>query len=192
MTENGVVSLSAGHPQWPRRLRERLGEAAPERITARGALPILDHPRTALLCSARCPGDAILGAYDTARRLRDEGVTVISGFHAPIEKDCLDILLRGKQPIIICLARGLDRMRIPTSWRPALEADRLLLLSPFPETVRRATKETAWRRNLLTAALADDAIIIHAEPGGAIAEIAQCFRFWSVPYTTFDDQHRPA
>lgn len=186
MTENGVVSLSEGHPQWPRHLRERLGESAPARITARGAVTILERPRTALLCSLQCPGDAILGAYDTARRLRDEGATVISGFHAPIEKDCLDILLRGKQPIIICLARGLERMRIPSAWRPALEAGRLLLLSPFPETVRRPTKETARRRNVLTAALADHAIIIHAEPGGAIAEIAPCLDAWRIPRIPMD------
>jgi len=39
---------------------------------------------------------SIFGVKHAARRMRDEGVTVISGFHSPIEKECLRILLRGK------------------------------------------------------------------------------------------------
>jgi len=27
---------------------------------------------------------------------------VVSGFHALMEKECLDLLLRGTQPIVIC------------------------------------------------------------------------------------------
>ena len=30
---------------------------------------------------------------------RDEGRCIISGFHSPIEKECLLILLRGNQPV---------------------------------------------------------------------------------------------
>lgn len=60
------------------------------------------RPPDRVFCSARAPGDAILRAHDAARRMCDEGVTVISGFHSPIENECLRILLRGKQLIIIC------------------------------------------------------------------------------------------
>ena len=73
----------------------RLGANAPGTLTAIGPVALLTHRRTALFCSAHTPGDAILRAHDAARRLRDEGVTVISGFHSPIEKECLQILLRG-------------------------------------------------------------------------------------------------
>lgn len=44
--------------------------------------------------------------------LRDAGVTVIGEFHSPMEKECLNILLRGSQPIIVCPARSLENMRI--------------------------------------------------------------------------------
>ena len=40
------------------------------------------------------------------RSLRDDGVTVISGFHSPLEQECLRILLRSPHPVVWCLARG--------------------------------------------------------------------------------------
>jgi len=74
---------------------------------------LLKKTKLALFCSKKCPGQKILKAFDFARNLRDGQKTVISGFHSPIEKECLRILLRGKQPIIICPARSLEKMRVP-------------------------------------------------------------------------------
>jgi len=167
--------------RYPARLRERLGEHAPRTLTALGDPASLSQPKTALFCSVRCPGDAIVGAYDTARKLRDQGVTVISGFHSPVEKECLRILLRGKQPIIICLARALGKIRLPTEWRTALEAGRLLLLSPFEKFPPRPTTESAHRRNELVAALADEVLIIHAIPGGHIEHLSALVERWHIP-----------
>src|SRR3989338_3043628 len=166
---------------YPARLRERLGEHAPRTLIALGDPASLSQPKTALFCSVRCPGDAILGAYDTARKLRDEGVTVVSGFHSPVERECLRILLRGKQPIIICLARALEKIRLPADWRSAVEAGRLLLVSPFEKRPRRPTTESAQRRNEIVAALSDEALIIHAESGGSIERIAMLIDRWSIP-----------
>ena len=96
-----------------RSFHARLGEHAPKTLTCLATSPYYLKPNISLFCSVRCPGDKILSAYDSARRLRDEAVTVISGFHSPVEKECLRILLRGKQPIIICLARAMEKIRIP-------------------------------------------------------------------------------
>jgi predicted Rossmann fold nucleotide-binding protein DprA/Smf involved in DNA uptake len=165
---------------YPTTLRERLGEQAPRRLIVLGKVALLSQPKTGLFCSVRCPGDAILGAYDAARKLRDEGVTVVSGFHSPVEKECLRILLRGTQPVIICLARSLRKIRLPSEWRVALESGRLLLLSRF-EKSRRADKDTARRRNDLVAALSDEVLIIHAEPGGSVERISKLIDNWRVP-----------
>ena len=159
----------------------RLGSEAPTVLHAIGPVEHLASRRTALFCSARTPGEAILKAHDTARQLRDEGKVVISGFHSPIEKDCLKILLRGKQPIIICPGRAIERMRIPSECREAFEAGRLLFVSPFTESPRRVTRESARRRNELVAALADEAFIAHITPGGETERIAEMLKRWRVP-----------
>jgi predicted Rossmann fold nucleotide-binding protein DprA/Smf involved in DNA uptake len=166
---------------YPTSLRERLGAQRPRALTVLGNLALLSQPKTGLFCSLRCPGNAILGAYDTARKLRDECVTVVSGFHSPVEKECLRILLRGKQPIIICLARSLEKIRIPAAWRGGLDTGRLLLLSPFEKRPRRPTVESSHQRNELVAALSDDILIIHAEPGGSIERISELIERWSIP-----------
>jgi predicted Rossmann fold nucleotide-binding protein DprA/Smf involved in DNA uptake len=166
---------------WPKSLTERLGTSAPAALQAIGPITLLANCKIALFCSARTPGDAILRTHDTARRLRDESVTVISGFHSPIEKACLKILLRGKQPIILCPARAIECMRIPTECRTAFEAGRLLFLSPFVRQPRRVTKESALLRNELVAALADEVFIAHLTPGGQTERTAEMLKRWRVP-----------
>lgn len=112
-----------------------------------GNLQILHSKPTALFCSVKCPGDLILKAYDLARAWRDVGVAVIGGFHSPMEQECLKILLRGRQPVVVCPARSLQGMRVPAAYRLPIEQGRLLIISPFSDRKPRATQETAQRRN---------------------------------------------
>ena len=84
--------------------------------------------------------------------MRDAGVPVMGGFQTPLEGECLRLLLRGEQPVVVCPARGIDKMRVPRDWSPALDGGRLLVLSPFPATVRRPTKELATQRKVLLGA----------------------------------------
>jgi hypothetical protein len=84
----------------------------PENEAVGRAEAVAHRPYLALLCSVRCPGDLILAAYNLVVALRAAGVTVIGGFHAPMERECLR-LLRGRQPVIVCPARGVERMRVP-------------------------------------------------------------------------------
>lgn len=133
---------------------------------------LLQCEKVGLFCSVRCPGDLILAAYDYSKALRDNGTIAISGFHSPVEKECLRILLRGSQPIIICPARSLANMRIPSELRPHIEKGRLLLLSPFSEKERRATSDLARERNGFVARIADKLCFIYAEPGGSLQALA--------------------
>ena len=93
-------------------------------VKSKGNVRLLEEPLTALFCSQRCPGDLILKTYDLARAMRDAGVSVIGGFQTPMEKECLRLLLRGSQPVVVCPARGIDNMRVPRDWRTALDDNR--------------------------------------------------------------------
>ncbi len=173
--------IARGASEYPALLASRLGDDAPAELTVLGNLDLLRARKTALFCSARTPGDAILRAHDAARRMRDDGVTVISGFHSPIEDECLRILLRGKQPIIICPARAIDDMRIPTECGVAFDAGRVLYVSLFAGQPRRITADSALRRNEMVAGLADDAYIAHVWPDGQTTRIADMLMRWKVP-----------
>ncbi len=80
----------------------------------------------------------------------------------------LTVLLRGKGTLVICPARGLEGMRIPEAWRNPLQAGRLLLLSPFPGSLRRPQAEHTARRNRLVSDLSERVLVIHATPGGKL------------------------
>ena len=164
--------LNLADARYPARLRERLDEDAPAQLAALGNLDLLSKPKTAIFCSARCPGSAILATYDQAAQWRDAGRCIISGFHSPVEKECLCILLRGSSPIIICPARSLPK-RIPPEWRKPLAAGRLLILSAFHDIDRRVTADLAVRRNRIVAALADEHYFAHIAPGSHTERLAQ-------------------
>ena len=133
---------------------------------ARGDINILNQSLLGFFCSNKCTGDAILCTYDLARELRDKGIAVISGFHSTMEKECLDLLLRGNQPIVICPARSISNLkRIPKEWQAGIESGRILLVSPFPDQHSQPTRELAETRNRFVAALADRIFIAHAESG---------------------------
>ena len=127
----------------------------------------------ALFCSARCPGDVILKTFDLARALRDADRSVIGGFHTPMEKECLRLLLRGEQQIVVCPARSIDNMRIPGLWRPALDIGRLLILSSFPPARRRPTTASCAKRSESVAQLSNRVLVAHASPGSRTEALAR-------------------
>jgi hypothetical protein len=112
---------------------------------------------------------------------------MVGGFHSPMERECLDFLLRGHQSIIICPAKGLGNPRVPVAWRKAIDVGRLVLVSPFADTVRRTTKAQAHTRNEFVAAIATAMFIPYASPGGQAEAIAREVLTTDKPLFTFDD-----
>jgi predicted Rossmann fold nucleotide-binding protein DprA/Smf involved in DNA uptake len=163
--------IEATSPDFPTALRNEALIGSCCRVWAIGNLRLLETRPLAFFCSTRCPGNVILQIYDLVRALRDTSVPVIGGFHSPMEKECLDILLRGTQPLVICPARAIERMRLPAAWRTPLDEGRLLVFSPFAAQYRRPTAALAEQRNRLVVALADAAVIAHASHGSKIEQL---------------------
>lgn len=160
--------------QLPARLVPLLGNAFPA-ITVAGNLDILSQKESSivgLFCSRDCPGSLILPAFDQVTALRDQGRIVVSGFHSEMELECLKILLRGVQPIIICPARAIHNMRVPDFLRKPLEENRLLIISPFAMSQKRPSTKWADHRNKLVACLADENFIIHAKMDSGLLSVA--------------------
>ena len=179
-----IVFIKQGDPSYPRFLFEYLGHSAPAELSVLGNLDILQQKTLALFCSIKCPGNLILKTYDLAQQLREAEVPIIGGFHSPMERECLTILLRGNQPLIVCPARSLTNMRLPSSYKKPLNQGRLLLLSPFSEQERRHTVELASRRNQLLAALGTAVFVSYAEPPGKTEALCRQVLQWRKPLYT--------
>ena len=178
---------------YPAQLKGYLNAEAPETIWALGNIALLtdrganlNRDIWALFCSSRCPAQIILKAHELAQQFRELGVPTIGGYHSPVEKECLRVLLRGSQPIILCPARSIENMRLSPAWKGALAEGRLLILSIFDSKHRRSTAALANQRNAFVAALADKICIAHASEGSKTLQFAQQVSEWGKPLFTFD------
>lgn len=135
-----------------------------------GNTELLKLPKTAFLCSRNIPASAVLKCYDWAIEQRDKGNCVISGFHSKIEKDVFHYLLAGTQPVIMVLARGI-KVKIEPELKIAIDAGKLLIVTPFGNSVKRITAETAEKRNRFMIELADEVVIGFASKGGMLERL---------------------
>lgn len=186
-----MLVLPRSHNRYPAKVLDRLADEAPREIASEGNIDLLKAEKVAFLASAKAPGSVILSAHDLAARWRDEGSCVISGFHSPLEQECFQILLRGRQPIVAVLARGLAGMRLHAAWKRPLADGRLLLLSGFPASVKRPIKSNAIERNKLVTALADEIFFAHISEGSHLADLREAATGWHVSINVFSqDPHR--
>jgi predicted Rossmann fold nucleotide-binding protein DprA/Smf involved in DNA uptake len=141
-----------------------------------GNKEILNNYKIGFICSRKVPASIILKTYDWAIEQRDNGVCVVSGFHSKIEKDVFDILAKGTQPIILVLARGMLK-RFDKKLLQMIEANRLLIISPFENKVTRPTIQTAIKRNELTAEISDRIFIPYASEKSSLLHLIKKFRY---------------
>ena len=188
-----IQSITQTDTNYPKRLKKYLKTETQETIWARGNINLLPGQNTslngdlwALFCSRKCPGELILKTHDLAQTFKERGIPTIGGYHSPIEKECLRVLLRGGQPILLCPARSIEKMRLKSAWKDALAEERLLILSIFQSQHRRSTAALANQRNAFVAALADKICIAHAAEDSKTLEFAQMVLTWGKPLFTFE------
>ncbi|MGB3740261.1 MAG: hypothetical protein WA948_13040 [Pontixanthobacter sp.] len=130
----------------------------------------------AFFCSQSCPGDIILKAQDWANARGPDSAPVTGGFHTPVERDVLRILLRNGAPVIIVPARAAQGWRAPKHLGPAIKAavaaGTAQIVSPFPSTQRRTTATTSETRNRHILTLCKTVLIAHASSGGKTEVLA--------------------
>ena len=182
--EMNTYRIEQGDENYPPELNNYLGDGAPKSIDAIGNIEILKTKSLALFCSNKCPGNVIIKTYDFMRQIRENGVTVISGFHSAIERECLNILLRGTQPIIYSPARSIEGMKIRPELRKPLDEGRLLILSPFASKHNRISADRSEARNHVVAAIAHSALIPYAAEKSKTAELSHLLMSWKKPISS--------
>lgn len=182
---NGTI-VTHTDAAYPARLHALLGADAPPQLGMAGNVALLQMRTLALFCSVRCPGVMILQTYQVMRRMRHHQLAIVSGFHSPMERECLRTLATGTAGIVWCIAKALPAFRLPTEWEPLLQQNRLLLLAPFADSVTRITDATARYRNRVAAALADDAFLPYAAPGGRTERFCCELLAWDKTVFTLD------
>ena len=182
-----VVAVRPGSSGFPQSLLAGPGSDAPAELWAAGPLEVLDQPKTGFFCSSQCPGSIVLKTFDAITRMRDEGQILIGGFHSVMERECLGILLRGRQPVIWVPARSIVGMHLKPELVPAFIAGRLLILTPFPPKDKRITAAQAEARNRFVGALADRVFVPHAAPNSRTLELCRRLNGQGKPLLSVQD-----
>ena len=114
---------------------------------------LLDRYLVAFFASRETPEDVAKRACQWAEMICQTDKVVISGFHSPLEKEALRILLEHKHPVIIALGRALYK-RVPPNLQQAFDEGRLLFVS-FRGYSRHSSKSSEIR-NWKAAGIADE------------------------------------
>ncbi len=167
-----VRGLTRSSSDYPRRLLSPKALLSGD-LCVVGDVGLLQEAAIGIVSSRRIPGRLIREAHDWALAMKLSGRTVAGGFHSPMERECLNIVLTGRTRIIVCPARGIARMRIPAEWKPLIQSGRMTIVSGIEGDLRRSTEALAARRNALVASLAEAVLVVHASPGGATEQLAK-------------------
>jgi len=135
-----------------------------------GNKDILNLEKMAFLCSRKVPAEIVLKSYDWAKEQRKKGVCVVCSNHSQIEKDVFQILLKGKQPLILVLARSMKK-RLEPIIKEAVENNRLLIISPFDKEIKRITRETAEIRNKYIIEISNKITVAYKTPKGQLNKL---------------------
>ena len=143
-----------------------------------GNAALMERPKVAFLSSRKVAPAAVMRCYDWATRMRGGGSAgrlappcVVGGFQSALERDVLKLLLpEGGPPIVMVLARGMRRS-VPMEYREAINAGRMLVVSPFAQGVVRVSKETAEKRNGWILDNCDEAVFASLDPNGSLARL---------------------
>lgn len=138
-----------------------------------GNKELLNLTKIAFLCSRTVSSGAILRCYDWATQMSDSAAVVIGGFQSKIEKDVLHFLLKGKQPVIIVIAREMYK-ELPNELIAPMNEGRLLIISTAPNAVR-VSKNTANKRNLYLSEIADEIVFGYISKESSLNNIFQMF-----------------
>jgi len=101
---------------------------------------------------------------------------VISGFHSPLEKRVLKILLENKHPVALFLGRAMYK-RIPKEYEEAIAEGRMLI-----DTVRdwcRHSYKSAEIRNWHVADIADEIYMTPFDRSSLLSAMHHCYTHYS-------------
>ncbi len=118
-------------------------------------------------------------SYEWAKQQRAEESCIVCGNHSQIEKDVFEILLKGKQPLILVLPRGLKK-RWSKVWLNNIDIGRLLIISPFRRDVSRITRDTAVVKNQTIIEISDNIVIGFKTQSGQLDKILSGVKHQSI------------
>ncbi len=128
----GIGLLRWNELGYPPTLHSHLSpEQQPALLSYRGEPGLLDLPAI-MACAETSPAEEVVSwTVQTLFELAGEGAAPLAVARAGLDTDIVKAMLQVEAPLLLVLPRGLTEYQPPDTLRSALEASRVLLLSPF-------------------------------------------------------------
>ena len=177
----GLWVLTRADPQYPARLKQRLGQSCPPVLFGCGDAGLLDRGGIAIVGSRNAPPPDLEYAWQLGARVAESGLPVISGGAAGVDEEAMAGALEAGGPVVGVLPSGLLGATAESRYRSRLMAGEMVLISPHqPEA--RFEGRNAKARNKYIYCIADAAVAVHAgTTGGTWSGASQVLREGWVP-----------
>ena len=138
-----------------------------------GNTSILYRKKIGYFASSKIASLSVLPTLDWATEIaKREEVTIISGFHSKMEREVLDILLKGRCCIIFVLARPIYKV-IPEKYRDAFAQDRVLFISHNTSKSTMTSRYLCQKRNEYIASISDELVFSSLTPESSLYPLTQ-------------------
>lgn len=162
--------VSRADSDYPRRLKERLREAAPAVLYGCGDAAIFDTGGLAIIGSRRVDDMLVEYTESIGRLAAQSHRTVVSGGARGIDQAAMNGALQAGGRAVGVLADSLERLALARELREYLMNEQLVLISPY-DPAAGFNVGHAMERNKMIYALADAALVVSSdyERGGTWA-----------------------
>ena len=200
--EYQVLTLS--DQGYPKRLLERLGNAAPKELYYWGPLDYLNRFTMGVISADSINGLALMATNQLLFTIREYDLNYIGGWHSVMEAEIFRLgLYRKNTTVTLFTAKGLERETfetfLETRFYPPLhefpereeyfrraKEGKLLMLSAAPPKQGRMTKANIIQRNWLACVLSDVVFIPYAAKGTKTLAMAKRVFEANIPVFTTD------
>lgn len=200
--EYKVTTLS--DPDYPRKVRERLGDKAPEKIYYNGPLEFLDRFTMSVICSDKSSGIVLWETNQVLFTVREYEMNYTGSWHSVIETEIFRLgLFKDYNTVTLFSAKGLnietydsfllDRFYPPLHEFPErdeyfrrAEDGELLMLSVCKPQETRQFKKNILERNWIACVLGDIVFIPYGPKGSKTYVTAKKVIEADIPAFTID------
>lgn len=137
-----------------------------------GNKELLEHRKIGYFASSKIATLSVLPTLDWASEMAKlDTVTIVSGFNSKMEREVLEILLKGRCNIICVLARPIYKV-IPDKFRDAYAQDRVLFISHNTARSTMTSRQLCQKRNEYIASIADELVFSSLTPESSLYHLS--------------------
>ena len=138
-----------------------------------GNMGLLTLRKVGFLASRKVNPTSVIPTINWANEVsRNPNAPIVSGFQPPLEREVLDIALKGTCGIIYILNRSLYR-QIPLNLNPAFDSNRILFISLTSEKTTRPSAVNAALRNRYITDIADTLVFASVDEASSLHQLTQ-------------------